>query len=526
MSVAGRGGLGVIYRFADCVLDTERRELRRSGVLRRLEPQVFDLLHYLIRNRDRVVSKDDAFGAIWPKRIVSESVLSTRINAVRNAIGDDGSAQLMIRTHRRNGFRFVAPVYEDGKDGRFDAPAERPPWMLGGTPVVAVMPLRIAGGEHRTDSLAEGLTDEIRRALSRFGWFAVLSGSSPFARDRESFSAHPGAPWLGAQYRLEGTLRLAEGRLRVGVQLTEAGSGLQIWSKRYDHDAVGLFAVQDEIGAQVAKAVADLIYSTETMRAGLKSPEHLSVWHCIVRALCLINTRGKAQVAAAERLLKRALLIDPKSAPVLSLLSFVVYLRVHLGWQARAQLIPMVLGSARRALSLDPDEPWAHLALGYATIHEEPEQAIEILGRALKLDPRLAMAHYLSALAAAYAGKTEDAFTYADMAERLQGYDLLARGNASAIDTVRATTCFVVGRYREGMAFARSGISQSRRQTPAYRQLVLNSAGEGEIAASALRSLKNMAPDVLQWINQSSRFWKRREDAQKYAEAFRLAGLK
>jgi TolB-like protein len=519
----------VIYRFTDCVLDTERRELRRGGVLRRLEPQVFDLLHYLIRNRDRVVSKDDVLGAIWHRRIVSESVLSTRINAVRAAIGDDGAAQRVIRTHRRSGFRFVAAVYAaDRGDRRFDAPPERPPWMLGGTPVVAVMPLRNASGEQRYDHLAEGLTDEIRTALSTFGWFAVLSGSLSLARDREQHMVRSGAPWLGAQYRLEGRLRLAEQRLRVGVQLTESASGLQIWSKRYDCDAAALFAEQDEIAGQIAKTVADLIYGTEAIRAGLKSPEHLSVWHSIVRALCLINTRGKAQVVAAERLLKRALLIDPKSAPVHSLLSFVIYLRVHLGWQARTQVLSIALGSARRALSLDPEEPWAHLALGYATIHEEPEQAIDILGHALKLDPKLAMAHYLSALAAAYAGRTDDAYRSADMAERLQGYDLLARGNASAIETVRATTSFVAGRYQEGIAFARAGISRSRRQTPAYRQLVLNAAFAGEIktAAIALRILKAMAPDVRQWIDASSRFWTHREDAQKYAEAFRLAGLK
>ena len=80
----------MLYSFEDFSLDTARRELRRSGVLISLQPQVFDLLEYLIRSRDRVASKDDLLAAVWNGRIVSESTLSTRINAARNAIGDSG----------------------------------------------------------------------------------------------------------------------------------------------------------------------------------------------------------------------------------------------------------------------------------------------------------------------------------------------------------------------------------------------------------------------------------------------------
>ena len=98
------------FMFEDCVLDTQRRELRRSGKLISIEPQVFDLLEYLIRNRERVVSKDDLLDAIWGGRIVSEAALSTRINAARSAIGDNGEEQRLIRTLLRKGFRFVGAV--------------------------------------------------------------------------------------------------------------------------------------------------------------------------------------------------------------------------------------------------------------------------------------------------------------------------------------------------------------------------------------------------------------------------------
>jgi DNA-binding winged helix-turn-helix (wHTH) protein/tetratricopeptide (TPR) repeat protein len=102
----------VLYLFEDCALDTDRRELRRGARLVPVEPQVFDLLQYLIWRRDRVVSKDDMIASIWGGRIVSESALATRINAVRSAIGDSGEAQRLIKTLPRKGIRFVGAVRE------------------------------------------------------------------------------------------------------------------------------------------------------------------------------------------------------------------------------------------------------------------------------------------------------------------------------------------------------------------------------------------------------------------------------
>src|SRR5688572_28334253 len=103
----------MIYLFGDCTLDTDRRELRRESVIIEIEPQVFDLLEFLIRQRDRVVSRDDVLEAVWQGRIVSESTLSSRINAARAAIGDDGVGQRLIRTLPRKGLRFVGEVREE-----------------------------------------------------------------------------------------------------------------------------------------------------------------------------------------------------------------------------------------------------------------------------------------------------------------------------------------------------------------------------------------------------------------------------
>jgi len=100
------------YLFEEYAFDTDRRELHRGADVVSIAPQVFDLLDYLIRNRERVVSKDDLINAIWNGRIVSDAALTTRLNAVRSALGDSGEEQRLIKTLPRKGFRFVGPVRE------------------------------------------------------------------------------------------------------------------------------------------------------------------------------------------------------------------------------------------------------------------------------------------------------------------------------------------------------------------------------------------------------------------------------
>ena len=114
--VTARGGCGqgafLIFVFGDCELDLDRFELRRAGRLRPVEPQVFDLLAVLIRERHRVVPKEELLDTVWGNRFVSESALTSRVKAARQAIGDDGRSQRLIRTAHGRGYQFAAPVDE------------------------------------------------------------------------------------------------------------------------------------------------------------------------------------------------------------------------------------------------------------------------------------------------------------------------------------------------------------------------------------------------------------------------------
>src|ERR1044071_8160911 len=141
----------VKFNFDNHILDTDRRELRRGSELVAMQPQVFDLLIHLLKYRDRVVSRDDLIELVWGGRIVSDSTLDSRINAARNAIGDNGKEQRLIRTIPRKGVRFVGTVHgpcDAMTASPVDAERLRPGLALPVRPAIAVLPFNNMSGDH------------------------------------------------------------------------------------------------------------------------------------------------------------------------------------------------------------------------------------------------------------------------------------------------------------------------------------------------------------------------------------------
>ncbi|MEH2524108.1 MULTISPECIES: winged helix-turn-helix domain-containing protein [unclassified Bradyrhizobium] len=169
------------YLFEDYVFDTDRRDLHRETDAVSITPQVFDLLDYLIRNRERVVSKDDLIKAIWNGRSVSDAALTTRLNAARGAIGDSGEEQRFIKTLPRKGFRFVGQVREARQvaDSTPGDAAESAP-AVPDKPSIAVLPFANMSGDPEQEYFADGMVEEITTALSRFTWLFVISRNSSF----------------------------------------------------------------------------------------------------------------------------------------------------------------------------------------------------------------------------------------------------------------------------------------------------------------------------------------------------------
>ena len=175
----------MIYQFEGNTLDTERCELCRAGAFWPVEPQIFDLLEYMIRNRHRVVTRDDLLKAVWHGRIVSEAALNTRINEARRAINDDGANQHLIRTIRTKGYRFVGEVQEEGPPSAPGVHTFEQDRSLGLTlrdrPRIAVLPFANITGDCRQEPFADGMTEELITALSKVVWLFIASRASCFA---------------------------------------------------------------------------------------------------------------------------------------------------------------------------------------------------------------------------------------------------------------------------------------------------------------------------------------------------------
>src|SRR5215813_2581067 len=226
------------FQFGDCVLDPGRRELTRASQAIAVGPQVFDLLSYLVRNRERVVSKDDLLDAVWGGRIVSESTVTSHINAVRKAVGDSGGDQRLVRTIARKGFRFVGEVTEGRPAGGAGPEIARavatsaPPDLalpLPDRPSIAVLPFVNLSEDPEQEYFIDGVVDDIISALSRMRWLFVIARNSSFTYKGRAVDVKQVGRELGVRYILEGSVRKAAPRVRITGQLIDAATGAHLW---------------------------------------------------------------------------------------------------------------------------------------------------------------------------------------------------------------------------------------------------------------------------------------------------------
>jgi TolB-like protein len=360
----------VQFFFANQLLDTDLRELRRGSEAIAIEPQVFDLLVYLVQNRDRVVSKDDLIASIWRGRIVSDSTLTSRINAARKAIGDSGEDQKLIRTVARKGLRFVGDV-RIGTGCPEPTPAApdagqqlRAALPLPERPAVAVLPFTNMTGDPAQEYFSDGISEDIITALSKLRWFFVIARNSSFIYKGKTVHLKQVAEELGVGYVLEGSVRRGGERVRITAQLIDVATGSHIWAERYDRNLADVFAVQDEITEAIVAAIEPQLYAAENFHAKRKPPDSLDAWDLVMRALSHYWRVTRQDNVVAQALLEKATAIDPQYGQALGLLATSHMFSAHMGWAELAAVAPIAERAALAAIVADGEDPWAHLALG------------------------------------------------------------------------------------------------------------------------------------------------------------------
>jgi TolB-like protein len=522
----------VQFLFDDHVLDIDRRELRRGSEPIAVEPQVFDLLVYLVQNRDRVVSKDDLIASVWGGRIVSESTLTSRINAARKAVGDSGEGQKLIRTIPRKGLRFVGAVRTQPAGGQSaigpppDAIQEpsRPGLPLPDRPAIAVLPFTNMSGDPEQEYFSDGISEDIITALSKLRWFFVIARNSSFIYKGKAVHMKQVAEELGVGYVVEGSVRKSGDRLRITVQLNDVATGSHIWAERYDRSLADLFAVQDEITEAIVAAIEPQIYAAENFHAQRKPPDSLDAWDLVMRALSHYWRVTRQDNLVAQALLEKATAIDPGYGQALGVLAASQTFSAHMGWAEMAAAAPTAERSALAAILVDSEDPWAHLALGCAYLFTRRfEDSLAEFELALRLNPNFSMAQGYYGLALCYSGRWEEAIVAARRALRLSPRDPF-----SAVYCGIAAYAHFVGRdYDEAIRLAREGIRQRGDFVGAHRVLTAAAgmAGKDDVAAVALQELRRAQPNIsLAWINSHMPI-KHEAEREHYLEGFRRAGL-
>jgi TolB-like protein/Tfp pilus assembly protein PilF len=402
-----RGSAGnMIYRFGDCQLDPDLHELKVGGEPRTVEPQVFDLLLYLVENRDRVVTKDDLHEAIWQGRIVSEANLSNRVALARQAVGDDGKTQALIKTFSRRGFRFVGKVEACGAAMTEAVPAATGPIADVGSrsdkPSIAVLPFENMSGDPEQEYFSDGMAEDLITDISKISGLFVIARNSSFAFKGQSSDVKDIAERLGVKSILEGSVRKMGPKLRVNAQLVDAASGGPVWAERYDGDMADIFEFQ--------KALAER-----------KPTDSVEAHDLFLRGRASYHRYTPEDLRDAMKCFEAAIKIDPNFADAYGYLSYCYFYGWANIWSGFDDSLDRAYELAERGVTLNDTSAIALTRLGWVqTFMRRYDDALTNLEKAVALAPGNAEVYATFGQVLNYAGDPERGLL---MAEKAFGID-------------------------------------------------------------------------------------------------------
>ena len=530
-SEAAQGNGSLRYLFEEYAFDTDRRELYRGADVVTIAPQVFDLLDYLIRNRERVVSKGDLINAIWNGRIVSDGALTTRLNVARSAIGDSGDEQRLIKTLPRKGFRFVGTVREgQGPPGSEVAgnPVEqlKPALTLPNKPSIAVLPFANLSSDPEQEYFADGVVEDITMALSRFRWLFVIARNSSFTYKGRAVDVKQVGRELGVRYVLEGSVRKAGNRIRIAGQLIDAETGAHLWVDRFEGALEDMFDLQDHVTSSVVGAIAPKLQREEIKRARRKPTENLDAYDYYLRGLAQVRPWTKDANREALQLFCNAIERDPGLACAYGMAAWCYAQRKSRGWMIeQVQESAEATRLARKAVYLGGDDPVALCMGGYALafVAQEFDDATAFMDRGLAVNANLAQAWMLSAWLRVWRGEPDLGLEHVAHAMRLSPLDPSAAG----VQGATAYAHFLASRYDMASSWA----EKSMRDNPDFLLAICILAASNALAgrlepaqlgmARALECNHGLRASNLRDVAP----FRRAEDLAMFAKGLRKAGL-
>jgi TolB-like protein len=409
--------------FGSFTLHMERGSLLRDSRPVPVSSKGMLLLQALVSSAGAPVSKAQLMEAAWPGTIVEESNLSVQIAALRKLLGPQSDGREWIATVPRVGYRFIGDVQMlDQSTATKRFPGIDP---LADRPSIAVLPLANVSGDKEQEYLADGLTEDIITALTRFRWFRVIGRNSSFVYKGRSVDSKQVARELGVQYVMEGSVRRSGDHVRISIQLVDAASARQIWAERYAMELAEIFAVEDAIAERVAGAIEPELLKTQSLPAGPRHSGNVTAWDLVRQGTWHFHHVGRETHLKARDLFRQACELDDELAEAHIWLARVSAGVVAYGWsEAADDDIREGLDAALKAIQLDEKNPYSHYALAISSAYANaPEQAVLAAEKAIEVSPSFALGHLVLGVAQLFRGFASKAIQPLERGLTLSAYD-------------------------------------------------------------------------------------------------------
>ena len=411
-----------IYEFGAFRLDTAEKLLLKAGETVPLMPKNFDLLLALVENHGRVLEKEVLMKMVWPDTFVEEINLSKGIFLLRKTLGDG-----YIETLPKRGYRFIADTHEAGADetvieersvsGEMIEDASRPYWKTalalgavvtfaiaswllfrgGAKPKVSslvVLPFVNLSSSPEDEYFSDGITEELINALTGIDGLRVVARTSAFRFKGKPVDVREVGRTLNVDGVIEGSVRRDQSRIRVTVQFNSARDGYHYWSKTFERENAGIFAVQDEIAQAVAGTVGQDRGIRPVKRIVRAGTRNLVAYNLYLRGEYL--RQRSALQDEGFTLFQQAIALDPSFAAPWAGKARIHHLWAYRGVKYPKDGYPLAIEAAQRALTLDPNLARAHALLG--TVHlvynRDWISAKRELDSAVVIDPDDAETHH------------------------------------------------------------------------------------------------------------------------------------
>jgi DNA-binding winged helix-turn-helix (wHTH) protein len=530
-----------IYRFAGLELDCSRFQVRRSGKAVAVQPQVFDVLRYLVANHDRIVSKDELLDKVWSGRIVSEATLSSRIKAVRQLIGDTGKQQELLLTIRHRGFRYIGPVEAELTDTRRITSATSASAIT--TPntstvdgidpptSIAVLPFEMVDeNDSKRAYVGQGIAADIIMLLARHHWLTVIARGSSFAVNARATPQQIGAI-LGVGYLLTGRIRWSETSGRIDAELIDCGSGRLLWNQDFGYqnnntEIAHIQAVLEQIAQQISATIEPKLGQIEQLKTERKRPEDFQTWDCCHRAFWHLFRFSVDDLNAAQMWFRKALELDSNLARARAGLAYASVQLAFYGEPARRDKeLQQALVESQAAIALEPNDAFNRFAFGRSLclLRRFPEAQAE-LELAIEANQSFAQACFALAFCFTVWDKPAAALPLYEKAVRLSPQD----PHLWTFHHMRSFALFRLDRLDEAEDFVRAALRQPNVTYWPLATLCALLAERGRIdeATAVGERLRQIKPGYnLDYARQDFFFMHASEFVQRYLRGLTLAGI-